>query len=51
MSMITNELVLEAEKYTIDLLQIEMPDGLTYHNYKHTILVVDGVRIIGVSPQ
>ena len=42
-----NELVFKAEQFATDLLVNEIPPGFSYHNFKHTALVVAGAMAIG----
>ncbi|MEM7551317.1 MAG: Pycsar system effector family protein [Bacteroidota bacterium] len=47
MSALDNGLLEKAERYTEEMLKDELSDQLTFHNYDHTKLVVEGARVIG----
>ncbi|MCZ4244087.1 HD domain-containing protein [Pedobacter punctiformis] len=45
---IPQEILLEKVRwFTENLLKTNLPDSMYFHNYKHTLLVVEGVTLIG----
>ncbi len=41
------DIIARTERFATDILQNQLSDDLTYHNYEHTLTVVQGARTIG----
>ncbi|WP_293304460.1 HD domain-containing protein [Pedobacter sp. UBA5917] len=42
-----NILLIKAETFVKELLEKELPQNMYFHNFEHTLLVVEGVKLIG----